>query len=107
MLQGQIDIDSRVWLRKEIGMSFHQYFPRAKDLAIQIEIGRVRVIGRPNITDIPGDKVEVSETQRFGWILIDIGDVGIFDFKLIDLNGIERIEGLSPAFLVDGNGVVQ
>jgi hypothetical protein len=84
-------------------MTLHQDPSRIKDIAVQIQIGRVRVIGGPDVPNIPGEEVEMSEMQRFGRILIHIGDVGIFDFKLIDLDGIKRIDGLSPSFLVDGN----
>src|SRR4029078_13666621 len=107
MLQGQIGIDSRMWFRKEVGVSLHPNSPRAKDIAIEVEVGRIRVVGRPDITDIPGEKIEMGETQWFGWILIDVGDVGIFDFKLVDLDGIKRIGGISPSFLVNGNGFLK
>jgi hypothetical protein len=70
-------------------MALHLNPARAKDIAVKVEIGRVRVIGGPDITNVPGEKVEMSEMERFGRILIHIDDIGIFDFKLVDLDGIK------------------
>ena len=101
VMQDHIGIDSRVWLGKEIRMALHLNPSRIKDIAVEVEIGRIRIIGGPDVPNVPGEKVQMSEMQRFGRILIHIGDVGIFDFKLIDLDGIKRIDGLAPPFLVD------
>src|SRR6476620_794598 len=94
-------MDSRVWLGEEIGMAFHHNPSRTKNIAVEVEIGRVRIVGGPDVPNIPGEKVQMGEVERFGRILIHIRDVGILDFKRIYLDGIKRIDGLSPSFLMD------
>ena len=89
MLYGQISTESHGGLGQKIRMTLHLNPTRLKDSAVKGEIGRVRVIGGPNIPNVPGPKVEMRDMQRFGDILIHIGDIGIFDSKLIDLNGIK------------------
>ena len=84
-------------------MPLHLNPPRIKDVAVKGEIGRVRIIGGPDVPNVPGQKVEVCEVQRFGRILIHIGDIGIFNFKFVDLDGIKRIDGLAPSFFLDGH----
>ena len=88
-------------------MALHLNPSRIKDLGVKGEIGRVRIIRGPDIPNVPGKKVEVCDMQRFGRILIHIGDIGIFNFKFVDLDGIKRIDGLAPSFLLDGHFLLQ
>jgi hypothetical protein len=69
-------------------MALQLNLPRTKNSAVKGEIGRVRVIRGPDVTNVSGEQVQVGEVQRSGRVLIHIGDVGIFDPKLIDLDGI-------------------
>ena len=55
MLQGQIGLDSRVWLGKKIRMTLHLNPSRTKDRAVKGEIGRVRIIGGPDVPNVPGE----------------------------------------------------
>ena len=48
----------------------------------------------------------MGNVQWFGRVLIHIGDVGVFDLELIDVEGIKRVDGISPAFLLNRHVVL-
>ncbi len=53
-----------------------------------------------DVADVRGPRVEVRELERTLGVLVDIGQGALSDAELVDLQGIDRLDGSLPALAI-------
>ena len=59
----------------------------------------------PDVTNIPGTKLQLAKTERPGLAFINVGEVPIGNTEFVDLYWIDSLEGFLPPALVYGDVV--
>ncbi len=71
-----------------------------------MKIRRVGVVPITNVPDVADAKIEMMEHEGPGRVLVHVRPLGIGDFKLVDLDGIEGIDRITPPFFFDRHRVL-
>ena len=103
MLRRDVRPHAGVWLGEEIGVAVHLELGRVEHEGVEVQVGRICPVARPDVADVVGAEVDQREMEGRERSSRRVRDVTVRHPEQVDLEGVDVLHGFLPATLLDGD----